>query len=133
MKLLQLAIAALLPLSSLAAKDTPKSDRFSTYHSQQLSASAPLKLDDTLYAELTKAPRDYSVAVLLTALDARFGCGLCNDFQPEWDMLGRSWTKGDKEGESRLVFGTLDFSDGKNTFQAVCTLTEDLWQTIIRA
>lgn len=125
MKLLTLLTAALLPLTSLAAKKSSSSaDRFTKYHSKQLSASGSVKLDDNSYTELTKGPRDYSVAVLLTALEARFGCGLCNDFQPEWDLLARTWAKGDREGEGRLAFGTLDFMDGKNTFQSV-------WQTIL--
>ena len=118
MRVLQFLTAALLPFSTLAAKKST-GDRFTTYHSRQLSNAAPLKLDDSFYTELTKAPRDYSVAVLLTALDARFTCQLCTDFQPEWDLLGKTWTRGDRQGESRLIFGTLDFMDGKQTFQSV--------------
>jgi oligosaccharyltransferase complex subunit gamma len=118
MKLLTLLTASLLPFTSLAAKKAT-TDRFSKYHSKALSASSSVKLDDNSYTELTKAPRDYSVAVLLTALETRFGCGLCRDFQPEWELLSRSWTKGDKDGEGKLVFGTLDFGDGKATFQSV--------------
>lgn len=120
MKVLQLLTAALLPFAALAAKKST-GDRFKDQHAKQLANSAPLKLDDTSYAELTKGPRDFSVAVLLTALEARFGCGLCNEFQPEWDLLGKTWSKGDREGEGRLIFGTLDFVDGKNTFQSVGT------------
>ncbi|KAK4996368.1 oligosaccharyl transferase subunit ost3/OST6 [Elasticomyces elasticus] len=114
--------AFLLPLVALAAKKTAE-DRFQDYHTQQLSSAAPLKLDDTSYPKLTSAPRDYSVAVLLTALESRFGCKLCNDFQPEWDLLAKSWTKGDKEGESRIIFATLNFVDGKNTFQSLMLQT----------
>lgn len=118
MRFFRFAIAALLPAIVVSAKK-PSGDRFKDYSAQQLSISKPVKLDDKTYTEITKAPRDYSVAVLLTALDARFGCGLCHDFQPEWDLLGWSWAKGDKQQESRLVFGTLDFADGKATFQSV--------------
>ena len=110
-------LLSLLPALTLAAKK-PATDKFQTYHTKALS-STPLKLDDNVYGKLTSAPRDYSVAVLLTALESRFGCMLCREFQPEWDLLSKSWTKGDKAGESRLVFGTLDFIDGKNTFQSV--------------
>ena len=120
MRLLQILTAALLPLSAFAAKKST-SDRYQEYHSKQVSTLKPIQLDDALYDQLTKAPRDYSVAVLLTALDSRFGCTLCHDFQPEWDLLVKTWTKGDKQGESRLVFGTLDFIDGKQTFQTVGT------------
>ena len=108
---------SLLPLAVLGAKK-PAADKFEQFHTKAVS-SAPLKLDDATYGKLTSTPRDYSVAVLLTALEVRFGCQLCRDFQPEWELLAKSWTKGDKKGESRLVYGTLDFGDGKGTFQSV--------------
>ncbi|CAK1367248.1 Tumor suppressor candidate 3 [Cercospora beticola] len=119
MRLLQLLTAAILPLSSLAAKSKSSADRFAV----QSAKPQPVKLDDSSYEKLTKAPRDYSVAVLLTALDARFGCQLCHEFQPEWDLLAKSWNNGDKKKESRLVFGTLDFMDGKATFQSMMLQT----------
>lgn len=112
----------LSPLAVLGARKHP-ADTFEQFHSEVLSSS-PLKLDDTRYDQLTGAPRDYSVAVLLTALESRFGCQLCHEFQPEWDLLAKSWTKGDRQGNSRLIYGTLDFMDGKGTFQSVRSLTE---------
>lgn len=115
-------ILSLLPAAALAAKK-PALDKFEKYHAKALT-STPLKLDDSAYSKLTAAPRDYSVAVLLTALEARFGCVLCREFQPEWDLLSKSWTKGDKKGDSRLVYGTLDFVEGKETFQSVSIITE---------
>lgn len=117
MHFLRSLVVTLLPLTTLAAKKS--ADRFQDYHTKSLS-STPLKLVDSSFDRLTTAPRDYSVAVLLTALEARFGCQLCRDFQPEWDLLAKSWTRGDKQGDSRLIFSTLDFKDGKNTFQSVC-------------
>ena len=114
MKFLSVLALGLLPFA-LAAKK-PESDRFEEYHARSLS-SAPLKLDEASYDDLVAAPRDYSVAVLLTAREDRFGCQLCRDFQPEWELIGRSWARGDKAGESRVIFGTLDFVDGKGPFQ----------------
>ncbi|PSS27415.1 hypothetical protein M430DRAFT_130925 [Amorphotheca resinae ATCC 22711] len=117
MRILKALIVSLLPLAALGAKK-PAADRFQQFHTKAL-ASVPLKLDDSIYDQLTASPRDYSVAVLLTALESRFGCQLCREFQPEWDLLAKSWTKGDKKGESRLVYGTLDFMDGRKTFQSL--------------
>lgn len=114
MRAIQLLTASLLPFVALAAKKSPE-ERFN----EAIAQSQPLKLDDKAYDQLTGAPRDYSVAVFLTALDARFGCALCHDVQPEWELLAKSWTKGDQKKESRLVFATLDFMDGKQTFQGV--------------
>ncbi len=108
---------SLFAAGSLAAKKS-NGDRFEEFHSKALS-STPVKITDASYGKLTNAPRDYTAFVLLTALESRFGCGMCRDFQPEWDLLARSWTRGDKAGESRLIFGTLDFADGRDTFMAV--------------
>jgi oligosaccharyltransferase complex subunit gamma len=119
MRLLPTLLLTLLGTAASAAKPkkTPQ-ERFSLYHTKSLAA-APRKLSDPAYRALTGAPRDYSVAVLLTAMDSRYGCQLCREFQPEWDLLARSWTAGDKKGESRIVFGTLDFSDGRDVFMSV--------------
>jgi oligosaccharyltransferase complex subunit gamma len=116
MRISQLLGLIILPFVSYAAKKPIGT--FEKYHERFIS-SAPLKLDDLSYEALTTAPRDYGVAILLTALEARFGCALCRDFQPEWDILAKSWAKGDKKGESRMLYGTLDFTDGKATFQKV--------------
>ncbi|SMQ52034.1 unnamed protein product [Zymoseptoria tritici ST99CH_3D7] len=114
MRLLSLLTTALLPVAILAAKKSPE-ERFNA----ALAKGQPQKLTDISFDSITKAPRDYSVAVLLTALDSRFACQLCNDFQPEWELLAKSWSKGDKNKESRLLFGTLDFGDGKATFHSL--------------
>lgn len=93
-------------------------DRFEQYHAASLS-KAPIKLDDASYDDLTSLPRDYSAVVLLTAVEARFGCQLCREFNPEWELIGKSWIKGDRNGDTRVVLGTLDFTDGKAVFQKV--------------
>jgi oligosaccharyltransferase complex subunit gamma len=117
MKLLHALTLGLLPITALAAKKAPPStDKFDRLHAQQL-ASGALKLDDASFVDVVRVPRNYSAAILLTAREQRFGCTLCKEFQPEWDLLAKSWVNGDKAGESRVVFGTLDFSDGKAAFQ----------------
>ena len=117
MNFLSLITLTLLPFVCLGAK-RPSGGTFEDYLAKS-QLSAPLRLDDASYDELTATPRNHSVFVLLTALEARFGCQLCRDFQPEWDLLGKSWVKGDRNGDSRTLLGTLDFADGKGTFQKV--------------
>ncbi|KAM0252958.1 hypothetical protein ACHAP5_000821 [Fusarium lateritium] len=107
---------ALLATGVVAAKKSSE-ERFNQFHAKQ--TSAPVKLKDSTYRTLTSTPRDYSVAVVLTAIDARFNCQLCREFQPEWNLLAKSWVKGDKAAESRLIFGTLDFLDGKEIFSSL--------------
>ncbi|KAK8138813.1 oligosaccharyltransferase complex subunit gamma [Apiospora sp. TS-2023a] len=119
MRWLPLFISLALPFGTLAAKKpaTP-ADTFNGFHTKALAAT-PVKLADSSYKKLTASPRDYSVAVLLTAMDSRFGCQLCHEFQPEWELLAKSWLRGDKKAESRIIFSTLDFSDGRDTFISV--------------
>lgn len=109
--------AALLFAGAFAAKKSP-TERFDEFHRKSQSA-APLKLTETSYKSLTSAPRDYSAAVLLTALETRFGCQLCQEFQPEYELLAKSWTKGDAAADSRMLFGTLDFVAGRDVFVSV--------------
>lgn len=113
MRLTELSLGLLSCLGAVAARSSP----YETYAPKITSGS--LKLDNKLYQQLTSTPRDYSVAILLTALESKYGCSLCHEFQPEWDILARSWTKGDSTGQSRLLFGTLDVANGRETFQAV--------------
>lgn len=122
---------ALFAFGCMTSRAKPKSaDKFKDFHTKSLS-STPLRLDDNIYDDLTTGPRNYTAVVLLTALDARFGCQLCKDFQPEWELLSKSWTKGDRRGESRTVYAQLDFADGKGTFQKVSSIMLDIYIYIL--
>lgn len=114
MRVLQLLLAASLSIFSVAAKKSPSA--FDIYQKKQF----PITLNEQQYDELTSVPRDYYSAVVLTALDAKYACGICREFQPEWDVIGKSWQKGDKKGQSRVLFATLDFDQGRNVFMKVC-------------
>jgi oligosaccharyltransferase complex subunit gamma len=117
MKLAGPLVISLLSCSAFAAKK-PVASTFETYHARAV-ASTPILIDDQGYEQVTSAPRDYSVAVLLTALEDKFGCKLCRDFHSEWSVIAHSWQKGDKKGESRTLFATIDFSRGRATFMKV--------------
>ncbi|CAL5874900.1 uncharacterized protein PFLUO_LOCUS9202 [Penicillium psychrofluorescens] len=84
---------------------------------QALSHSGPVELDAAAFDELTSKPRDYYAAVILTARDVRYGCAMCREFQPEWELISRSWNRGDKPDGLNVVFGTLDFDQGRMVFQ----------------
>jgi oligosaccharyltransferase complex subunit gamma len=116
MRLLRfLALTALSLTAAVSAKKAASTSKFDTYH----ALSAPVELDEKGYQELTASPRDYSLAVLLTARDQKYACGICKDFDAEWNILGRSWQKGDRNGDKRVLFATLDFDQGKNVFVKV--------------
>ena len=95
----------------------PSADKFQKF--QSLSRSGPVDLDNNSFEELTTAPRDYYAAVILTAMDARYGCLMCREFDSEWDLISRSWNKGSKPDGLKMVFATLDFDQGKTVFQKV--------------
>ncbi|PHH71682.1 hypothetical protein CDD82_6380 [Ophiocordyceps australis] len=106
---------ALYTSTAYAAKSSQQ--RFNDLKNiEQTTAKAPLTLNDASFQIMTAAPRDFASAVLLTARDPRFGCAMCREIQPEWELLGRSWAKGDKKGDARMLFGTLDFADARDTF-----------------
>lgn len=119
MKLLTLAVTGLSCLGALAAK-SKTTDQFKKFHVKSRTTNGPVSLDDASFKQFTATPRNHTAAVLLTALETRFGCEMCQKFQPDWIILAKSWLRGDKEGSSRLLFGTLDFIDGRQTFQSVC-------------
>jgi oligosaccharyltransferase complex subunit gamma len=125
MRLQSIFLSVTLLLAGAMGAKKSSTERFNTFHSKALSSS-PIKLSQATYKSITSAPRDYTVAVLLTALEARFSCQLCREFQPEYDLLSKSWTKGDKSGESRLLFTSLDFVDGKDVFVSVCLSPQHL-------
>ncbi|OAL38501.1 hypothetical protein AYO20_02150 [Fonsecaea nubica] len=110
-----LALTALTLTAGVSAKKVATTNKFDTYFAKQAS-SAPFELDEKSYYELTASPRDYSLAVLLTARDAKYACGICREFDPEWSILGKSWQKGDRNGDKRLLLSTIDFDQGRNVF-----------------
>ena len=115
MKLLSILLPALTLFTPSFGARQDKATRFQDFH--RLTTHSPtLSLNEATYTTLTAEPRDYSIAILLTALESRFNCQLCREFQPDWEIIGRSWVKGDRTGESRLLFGTLDFVEGKDIF-----------------
>jgi oligosaccharyltransferase complex subunit gamma len=112
MRLLYLLSVALGSIGSVEAASGNKFQKF------RALAKPSIELDDSSFTDLTSKPRDYHVAVLLTAMEARYGCQVCRDFAPEWELLARSWNKL-PSADTKVLFGTLDFGRGRNTFQKV--------------
>ncbi|EEQ28502.1 oligosaccharyl transferase subunit ost3/OST6 [Microsporum canis] len=115
MRLFSLILCAIWPIGIALGASSKDGDKYLKFKAASRSSGA-VSLDDASYLELTAAPRDYHTIVLLTALDPRFGCDICKMFQPEWNLLTRTWNRA-KLGESKVVFGTLDFTSGRSTFQ----------------
>ncbi|KAK6359796.1 oligosaccharyl transferase subunit ost3/OST6 [Orbilia brochopaga] len=116
MRLLSLLAAFSSLLSLSVAQKTHKYHTLVELSSSGKGPKGTIVLTDNNYNDLTNAPRNYSAVVLFTAMDQRFGCTLCRDFQPEFDLIGSSWNK-QHPNQDGLFFGVLDFSNGKQTFQ----------------
>ncbi|PKY45123.1 hypothetical protein RhiirA4_515734 [Rhizophagus irregularis] len=74
-----------------------------------------VELDSSLYDEFTSKPRNYSIAILLTALDPQINCVPCKEFDPEFRLVAKDWL-GSGNVPSRLYFGVLDFKNGREIY-----------------
>ncbi|KAI5807451.1 hypothetical protein DFH27DRAFT_511169 [Peziza echinospora] len=114
MRLLTLLLLP-LTLGLAAAAATTKETKLQRITKLAVSSPGPIKLNDKTFDDITSGPRNYTSLVLLTALDPRFACHLCLQFQPDYELIARSWMKSRKDDEA-LFFSYLDFADGRATF-----------------
>lgn len=61
-------------------------------------------------------PRNYSVVILFTALQAKRGCAVCRDANQEYQILANSF-RHSQSYSSKLFFGLVDFDEGSDVFQ----------------
>lgn len=87
--------------------------------------AAVLKLNGALFRDLVRAvPRNYSVFVMLTALNPRRGCSICRAAADEYEAVAASWRISGTYGQdpSKMYFTLADFDDASDVFQAVSAL-----------
>ena len=117
-----LSLLAISPIAAVSAAAAATGNgmlaKFSALASTK-AKSGVVHLTNELYADLVDGPRNYTAVVLLTALNPKFGCNLCKEFQPEYELLATSWQRSHKKGD-KLFFTSLDFSNGRDTFVKVC-------------
>ncbi|GAA5884945.1 hypothetical protein JCM3774_000859, partial [Rhodotorula dairenensis] len=112
-----------LPALALAA-----SAKYDKYRSLAQRHGGLVSLNAAGYDELTAAPRDYSVTVVLTALGDAVKCGPCKLLQPEYAQLAKQWSSAKKgEGEEH-IFAYLDFEKGPEIFQRLGLQTAPTFQ-----
>jgi thiol-disulfide isomerase/thioredoxin len=122
MRFIPLFCALLLAIFSHPSLGKPKggasrSDaRQAKLASLAASGRGVISADSDLYNEVTSTPRNYSAAILLTALSPQFGCDPCVKFHPEYESVAKSWAK--KKDDSHF-FVSLDFNKGREIFQKV--------------
>lgn len=135
-------------LSSLPALALAASAKYDKYRSLAQRHGGLVSLDANGYDELTAAPRDYSVTVVLTALGDAVKCGPCKCvhlfaafhrppacalasltsrppqrlvrlLQPEYAQLAKQWSSAKKGEDEEHIFAYLDFEKGPEIFQRV--------------
>ncbi|KAH8919351.1 hypothetical protein BT69DRAFT_1246530 [Atractiella rhizophila] len=111
-----LSLLPLLSLFSIAAAATlTESERLLKFSTLARKNNGLIPLNDETYDELTAAPRNYSVSVLLTALSPQFQCAPCRQIDPEIRLLAKSWAA--SPSRDQHFFGILDFNDGREIYR----------------
>ena len=79
------------------------------------------------FEDLTGSPRNFSISMLLTAVESGVQCGPCVTFQPSYVNLAKSHARLKGDAVNRHLFALLEFKNGKEVFQRVsgCSLTTD--------
>ncbi|KAK9456191.1 hypothetical protein V1511DRAFT_496807 [Dipodascopsis uninucleata] len=134
MKLSSYIVFALIAFASaaLAASAGKSQQTFDSSNMQRLlttskRSSGVIKLTDKNFDSVIDSPRDYAVAVLLTAESPQMGCQLCRQFGPDFALVGHSWNVDHPNGDG-LFFAAIDFKDGQNTFKKLQLKTApNLW------
>lgn len=130
-----LLVSCLLLLISLPAVDAAKRGKSSNAAKDTRIGAPPARLvaarskDTGLvalesvpdYDLIVAPPRNYSVAVLLTAVNSGVNCVPCQKFQPSYENLAKGWSSAanDEEELNSLIFSVVEFKDGKEIFQRV--------------
>ena len=85
-----------------------------------LKARRPvIKMSSANFLDLVRgSPRNYSVIVMFTALQAHRGCAVCNQASEEFSLVASSY-RYSQFYSSKLFFAMIDFDDGAEAFQSM--------------
>lgn len=120
---LVLVVAPLLLLASpIEAAPKSKSSPRQVQFLQQARSTSDKILDISGgqdFQDLIATPRNYSVSLLLTAVDSGVQCGPCVAFQPTYLNLAKSFGGLKGDATFRHLFALLEFKNGREVFQQV--------------
>ncbi|KAG0364317.1 hypothetical protein BC939DRAFT_397441 [Gamsiella multidivaricata] len=113
-------LAVLSSSSSFVADAQPQAAQDLQKKVQRLQAKAQknkgiIELDTNAFEEVMAKPRNYSMAVLFTAIGPEFQCVPCLNFDPEYKLVAAGWSR--LPDKSKVYFGVLDFKVGQAIFQ----------------
>ncbi|KSA00158.1 uncharacterized protein AC631_04075 [Debaryomyces fabryi] len=60
-----------------------------------------VSLNDENYEHILNGERDYHLIVMLSSQSAKINCALCNEFKPEFEIVGNSWIQDHPNGLSK--------------------------------
>src|ERR1700761_7267148 len=94
----------------------------SSPHAQLLSLveEGHIDLNVTTFKLLTASDRTWGATVVFTALDDRYQCNPCKEFDPYFKNVAKSWSTVKKsKGRDNFFFATLDIEHGAEIFKTV--------------
>ncbi|XP_055357941.1 tumor suppressor candidate 3-like [Paramacrobiotus metropolitanus] len=86
----------------------------------ELSNQRPIiRMNTDKYREFVKTtPRNYSIILMLTALNPSRGCGVCQVAHEEYDVVASSYRLAGG-GSDKLFFTMVDFDEGHDVFTSL--------------
>ncbi|KXS20769.1 hypothetical protein M427DRAFT_51731 [Gonapodya prolifera JEL478] len=111
-------LCAVLLVFSSTVSGAPAGDKLDQLNKRLSSnPSSPITLSQKDYELFTSKPRNYSLIVVLTAMQSQLNCHICRDFEPELKDVTAAWAR--QKAPNTLFFGVLDFKDAQATFQSL--------------
>lgn len=80
-----------------------------------------IRLDFEKFKHYVKsAPRNYTIVVMLTALNAARGCQICGPANAEYQIVAQSW-RYSAQFNNKLFFAMVDFDEASDVFKMLHT------------
>jgi hypothetical protein len=100
-------------LISIVASNGELEDKLRTLTSKS-AKDAVIRLSNDEYKRLARtAPRNYSIIIMLTALDQKRECEICSTSYPEYEILAKSWQyAGNSDKNLFFAVVDVDYGDG---------------------
>lgn len=95
--------------------------------SKAKSSNGIIRLTDQNFDKVIGGPRDYSIALLLTADGPQYGCVFCRIVSPQYQLIASSWSK-DHRNDDGVFFAIADIADAQNVYRQLgLTHAPNLW------
>ncbi|BFZ24307.1 hypothetical protein BsWGS_27346 [Bradybaena similaris] len=83
------------------------------------SKKSVIRLSGDKFRQYVKTtPKNYSVVVMLTALQPQRGCSVCKQANDEFQIVANSW-RYSQQYSNRLFFAMVDYDEGSDIFQSM--------------